>query len=72
MTYYPPAAMVRRRAAAYCDLSEAEFDREVAAGRLPQPFRVGRSNHWSRQQLDKALAVLAGEGGEEVVVGRVA
>lgn len=70
---YPPAAMIRRTAARYCELSEAEFDREVAAGRLPQPFRVGRSNHWSRAQLDKALLVLAGEvEGEQIVVGRVA
>ena len=68
---YPPAAMIRRRAAAYCDLSEAEFEREVAAGRLPAPFMVGRSKHWSRAQMDKALLVLAGEviDGEQIVVG---
>lgn len=68
---YPPAAMKRATAARYCELSEAEFEREVAAGRLPQPFKVGRNDHWSRAQLDKALLVLAGEivDGVEIVIG---
>ena len=68
---YPPAAMTRAKASAYCDLSVAEFEREVAVGRLPAPFKVGRNDHWSRAQLDKALLVLAGEviDGEQIVVG---
>jgi hypothetical protein len=68
---YPPAALTRAKASAYCDLSVAEFEREVAAGRLPAPFKVGRKDHRSRAQLDKALLVLAGEviDGEDIVVG---
>lgn len=67
-----PAAMRRSTAALYCDLSETEFEREVAAGHLPAPFRVGRRDHWSRHQLDRALLVMAGEvlDGSEIVVGK--
>lgn len=66
-----PAAMRRSVAALYCDLSEAAFEREVAAGRLPAPIELGRGDRWSRAQLDRALAVLAGEAidGEQIVVG---
>jgi hypothetical protein len=66
-----PAAMKRPTAAGYCELSEAEFEREVAAGRLPSPFVVGRHQHWSKAQLDKALLIMAGEvlDGSEIVVG---
>ena len=66
-----PAAMKRGTAARYCELSEAEFEREVAAARLPAPFTVGKHEHWSKAQLDKALLVLAGEviDGEQIVVG---
>lgn len=63
MTELPhwPAAMRRQKAAAYCDLSVPEFEREVAAGRLPSPVQLGRHEHWSKAQLDKALAIIAGE-----------
>ena len=66
-----PAAMKRGTAARYCELSEAEFERQVAAGTLPAPFKLGKHEHWSRAQLDKALLVLAGEviDGEDIVVG---
>ncbi|GAA4825649.1 hypothetical protein GCM10023232_24500 [Sphingosinicella ginsenosidimutans] len=59
---YPPRAMTRQRAAAYCDLAVSEFEREVTSGRLPQPFRLGNRDHWSRAALDEALAAMAGEG----------
>lgn len=58
---YPPRMMTRGRAAHYCDLSEAEFEREVAAGRLPLPVKLGNRDHWSRVALDEALSSLAGE-----------
>lgn len=54
-----PAAMRRRTAAAYLDMPTTEFDTEVAAGRLPLPFRLGKAEHWTRAALDKALDVLA-------------
>jgi hypothetical protein len=66
-----PAAMKCATAARYCDLSEPEFEREVAAGRLPAPFVVGRRQHWSKAQLDKALLIMAGEvlDGSDIVIG---
>ena len=56
-----PAAMKRARAAAYCDLSVPAFEREVAAGRLPQPIMLGGTLHWRRAAIDVALERLAGE-----------
>lgn len=49
--------MRRSTAARYLDLSEAEFGREVASGRIPVPFRLGRSDHWSKQAIDIALGL---------------
>jgi hypothetical protein len=56
-----PAMMKRPLAASYCDLSVPEFEREVMAGNLPQPVILGGREHWSKAQLDNALAVLSGE-----------
>ena len=56
---YPPRMMTRARAAHYCDLSEAEFEREVAGGRLPLPLTLGKKPHWSRKDLDDYLDRLA-------------
>jgi predicted DNA-binding transcriptional regulator AlpA len=56
--------MKRRTAAAYCDLSPAEFEREVNEGRLPLPIKLGDSEHWSRRKLDEALDALHGEAGD--------
>lgn len=56
-----PAAMRLSVAALYCDLSEAAFQREVAAGRLPDPITLGKSPRWRRTELDEALAVLGGD-----------
>jgi excisionase family DNA binding protein len=56
-----PGAMRLRLAAAYCDLSLAEFEREVAAGVLPAPIPLGRGKRWSRRALDSAVAALYGE-----------
>jgi predicted DNA-binding transcriptional regulator AlpA len=52
--------MRRQLAARYCDLSVAEFEREVADGRLPMPVRLGNSEHWSKAALDAALERIAG------------
>lgn len=56
-----PRMMRRATASAYCDLSAAEFEREVSAGRLPQPVRLGNSEHWSRIAIDEMLSRLSGE-----------
>ena len=58
---YPPRTMRRATAAAYLDLSTAEFEREIAAGRLPLPFRLGNAEHWSAAAIDAAIDRLAGE-----------
>lgn len=55
-----PGMMKRATAAAYCELSVAEFEREVNEGRLPLPVMLGRSEHWSRRRLDEALDRLSG------------
>lgn len=53
--------MRRQLAAQYCDLSVAAFEREVASGSLPGPIQVGKHERWSKIQLDKSLAILAGD-----------
>lgn len=52
---YPPRMMTRPRAAHYLDLSEAAFEREVLAGRLPPPMMLGGKDHWDRKVLDSYL-----------------
>lgn len=59
-----PAMMRRSLAASYCDLSAAEFEREVNEGRLPLPVMLGNSEHWSRRKLDEALDALHGGQGD--------
>jgi predicted DNA-binding transcriptional regulator AlpA len=56
-----PHMMKRTTAAQYCDLSDGAFIREVAAGRLPSPVKLGGREHWFRPALDKALAMIAGD-----------
>ena len=53
--------MRRRTAAEYVDLSEAAFEQEVLAGRLPSPVMLGGKEHWSQLALDRALAILTGD-----------
>jgi hypothetical protein len=47
--------MRRSLAASYCDLTVAEFEREVVEGRLPMPVMLGKAEHWSQARLDEAL-----------------
>lgn len=55
-----PRAMKRATAAAYCDMSETAFEREVLEGRFPVSFKVGGREHWCRNALDKALDIITG------------
>lgn len=55
-----PRMMRKDKAAAYCDLPVAAFDREVFQGRLPQAVKLGGRDHWCRSALDAALDVIAG------------
>lgn len=56
-----PAAMKRTTAAAYCDLSEAAFERAVLTGQLPQPVNLAGREHWRKDAIDAALAHLSGD-----------
>jgi hypothetical protein len=47
-----PAAMKRATAAAYLDISEPSLMREVRAGRIPKPFKLGARDHWRKEALD--------------------
>jgi excisionase family DNA binding protein len=55
-----PGAMTRKTLAAYLDISEATIEREVVAGRLPHGFLLGNRMHWSRAEVDAALARISG------------
>lgn len=58
---YPwPAAMRRRTAALYLDMSEAGFEREVSAGRLPLPFKLDGKERWLKAAIDEAMDALTG------------
>lgn len=53
-----PKMMRQRTAAAYLDLSESAFIREVYRGTLPYPVTLGGRQSWSRQELDASIAKL--------------
>lgn len=55
-----PGMMRRSLAAQYCDLTVAEFEREIANGRLPVPVMLGNNEHWSKSRMDEALERIAG------------
>lgn len=57
-----PRMMRKVTAAAYCDMSVAEFERGVQKGRLPLPVKVVDQELWSRISLDQRLERLAGDG----------
>lgn len=40
-----------KKAAALCDVAERTWRGMVAAGKAPQPIKVGRSNRWDRGEL---------------------
>lgn len=61
MTARWPAMMARKTAIEYLDVSEEAFQREIAAGRVPEGVLFGGKPHWRKEALDKALAIIAGE-----------
>lgn len=56
-----PEMMKRKTAAEYCDMSEAAFEREVLAGRLPMGITFGGREHWRKSALDRYLDHLTGD-----------
>jgi len=61
MTERWPSMMKRATAAEYCDMSEAAFEREIAAGRIPTGASFGGRTHWRKEAIDKALDRVSGE-----------
>lgn len=57
-----PRMMRRTTAARYLDLTGPEFDHEVAAGKVPTPVLLGKTEHWSRASLDQWMDDLTGAG----------
>lgn len=61
MTALPwPRMMKLKTAAAYCELSQPAFMREVASGRLPPPVLLGGGDRWDLKAIDKALDEISG------------
>lgn len=55
-----PRMLKRATAAAYLDISVAEFEREIMGGRIPSPVSLGNGPHWSRVELDAYMDRLSG------------
>lgn len=56
-----PRMMKRATACAYLDLSAAELEREIVAGRLPAPVMLGNVLHWSQADIDAHVEKLTGQ-----------
>lgn len=61
MTARWPGMMSRKTAVEYLDVSDAAFEREIAAGRIPEAIQFGGRPHWRKEALDKAMAIISGE-----------
>lgn len=55
-----PRLMKAKQACAYVSMSEPSFRREITAGRLPAPIRIGGADHWCRKALDASIDRLLG------------
>jgi len=47
-----PGLMRRDKAARYCDMTQAEFERAIANGGLPQPVMINRVEYWRKADID--------------------
>ena len=56
-----PRLMKKATLAAYLDMTGTDIEREVIAGRLPQPVDIGGTLHWSRVAVDASIENLTGE-----------
>ena len=57
-----PRMMLRSTAAAYLDMSIAEFERGVFSGLIPMPTRFVNRDRWCRVEIDRRLESLAAAG----------
>jgi predicted DNA-binding transcriptional regulator AlpA len=55
-----PRMLRRSLAAAYLDMSVAEFERAMASGALPHPVKIGEQERWSRTTLDETVDRITG------------
>ena len=44
-----------------CNRSRSSIYRDIDAGRLPKPFKVGRVNYWDRADIAQAIQNLQGK-----------
>ena len=58
---YWPRMMRLKTAAAYCDMTSADFTREIASGRLPFPIAMEGGDRWDREAIDQALNLMRGD-----------
>ena len=56
-----PRMMKKATLARYLDISPSEVEKEVTAGRLPLPIRIGSTDHWSRAAVDSMVERITGE-----------
>lgn len=56
-----PRLMTKTTLAMYLDITPAEVEKEVVAGRLPMPVRIGSRDHWSRTAVDASVDHISGE-----------
>ena len=61
--YYPdwPRMMRKATLAHYLDITPSEVEKEVIAGTLPLPVKIGSADHWSRAAVDSMIERLTGE-----------
>jgi len=55
-----PTLMRRKTVAEYLDMSEDSVVKEMSAGRLPMPFKIGGRDHWRKDAIDAAVVHLTG------------
>lgn len=69
-----PRGLSRVRAAAYVGVSPTLFDRAVADGKMPKPFRLYGRVLWDVRKLDLAIGALDTEdaAGDDDVWSRMA
>lgn len=56
-----PRMMKRTTVCEYLEISAAALEREIAAGRLPQPIVLGNGEHWSAAEIEAYLGRMTGE-----------
>jgi hypothetical protein len=56
-----PCLMKRATLAQYLDIAPSDVEREIVAGRLPMPIKMGGRDVWSRALVDSMVERMTGE-----------